>query len=104
MVQTAFGQGTNLFGLEYGTTSGLGNKDIRDTVAQIINVALSLLGIVALVIILAGGFKWMTAGGNDEKVSQAKRIIRNSSIGLFIIVLAYVITKFVFKALIAAGL
>ena len=43
-------------GINYATYTGLGTKDVRETVARIINVALGLLGIVAVVIVLVGGF------------------------------------------------
>lgn len=83
------------FGLLYGTQSGLGNQDLRQTIASIINVALSLLGIIALVIVLYGGFKWMTAGGNDEQVGEARKIIIAGIIGLAVILSAYAISSFV---------
>lgn len=106
IVVPAFAQGAaprpNAFGLEYGTQSGLGNRDIRDTVGQIINVALSLLGIVALVIILAGGFKWMTAGGNEEKVMEARKMIFSGIIGLAIILSGFAIARFVLNQLASA--
>ena len=41
---------SNPFGLEYGSATGLGKLDVRDTISKIIYVALSLLGIVALVV------------------------------------------------------
>ena len=105
MFMPVFAQGAtppNAFGLEYGTQSGLGNRDIRDTVGQIINVALSLLGIVALVIILAGGFKWMTAGGNEEKVTEARKMIFSGIIGLAIILSGFAIARFVLNQLASA--
>ncbi len=89
-------------GIEYGTDTGLGAKDIRATVASIINVALSLLGIVAVVIILMGGFTWMTASGNEENVDKAKKMIFAGIIGLAIILSAYAIAKFVISSLIDA--
>ena len=55
------------------STIELGNKDPRAMVASVINVLLSFLGIIAVVIILIGGFKWMTAGGNEEKTGEAKK-------------------------------
>lgn len=87
------------FGLTYGTVSKLGNKDLRSTIASIVNVALSLLGIVALVIVLYGGFKWMTAGGNDEQVGEARKIIISGVIGLAIILSSYAISSFVITKL-----
>jgi len=89
-------------GLGYATASGLTSTDIRETAARIINVALGLLGIIAVVIILAGGFKWMTAGGNEEKVGEAKKLISAGVIGLVIIITAYAIAAFVINSLIKA--
>jgi hypothetical protein len=69
--------------------------DIRETIGKIINFVLSLVGIVFFVLILYGGFLWMTASGNDEKVEKAQKIITASVIGLIIIVTAWMITNFV---------
>lgn len=85
---------TDSFGLDYGTASMLGTQDVRISIMQIINVVLSFLGIIALLLILYAGYLWMTAGGNDEKVSQAKMIMRNAVIGLLIIFSAYAIVAF----------
>jgi len=74
---------------------GLGTKDIRVTIATIINVAMGLLGIVAVLIILLGGFKWMTAMGNEENIKKAKQLIVAGIIGLIIILTAYAIANFV---------
>ena len=86
-------------GLTYGTVTGLGSTDIRETIASIINVALGLLGIVALVIVLYGGFKWMTAGGSDEQVGEARKIIISGVVGLAIIFSSYAIANFVLEQL-----
>jgi len=60
---------------------------------------LGLLGTVAIVIILWAGFKWMTAGGNNEDIDQAKKILISSVIGLAIILSAYAISNFVLTQL-----
>jgi len=54
---------------------GYAEKDPRQIVAGIIKIALGFLGTIAVVIILIGGFKWMTAGGNEENVAAAKQFI-----------------------------
>jgi hypothetical protein len=92
---TTAAQGDINFGLVYGESTGLGQQDVRTTVSRIINVALGLLGIVAVVIILIGGFEWMTAGGNEEKVGEARKRIIAGVIGLAIILSAYAVAKFV---------
>ncbi|EKE07511.1 MAG: hypothetical protein ACD_18C00064G0010 [uncultured bacterium] len=72
----------------------LGTSDLRDTAVNIINIALSMLGIIAVVIILIGGFQWMTAGGDDGKVETARKWIFSGIIGLAIILSAWAIAKF----------
>ncbi|MBU2542299.1 pilin [Patescibacteria group bacterium] len=90
------------FGLKYGEKTGLGKQDIRDTIAKIINVGLGMLGVVAVVIMLWGGFRWMTAGGNDEKVGEARKIIFAGIIGLAIVLSAWAIARFVLEQLYTA--
>ena len=85
-----------------GTELGLGNKDPRDIAAQVIKIILAFLGIIAVIIILLGGFKWMTAGGNEDKVGEAKKLITAGIIGLVIIVAAFAIATFVLNSLINA--
>lgn len=86
-------------GLDYGAETGLGYADPRTTTAQIIRSVLGVLGIVTTVIILYAGFKWMTAGGNEEDVTTAKKILSSAVIGLLIIMSAYSITIFVISSL-----
>ena len=78
-----------------GTTLGLEDKDLVQTVIDIVNYVLALLGLVAVIMILLGGFRWMTAGGNEEKVASAKKILSAAIIGLVIIILAWAIVFFV---------
>jgi nitrate reductase NapE component len=80
----------------------LGNKDPRETVGQIINVAMLFLGIIAVGIILVGGFKWMTAGGNEEKVGEAKKLMGSGVIGLVILLAAWGIATFILEQLVTA--
>ena len=80
----------------------LGSGDVRQTAARIINVALGFLGIIAVVIVLLGGFKYMIAGGNEEKTSEARKLIVSGIIGLAIILSAWAITSFVISRLVTA--
>lgn len=89
-------------GISYGTFTGLGTKDIREGIMNIINVLLGFLGILAIIIILWGGFRWLTSGGNEEKVGEAKKIITAGIIGLIIIFTSYAIASFVIQQLIQA--
>lgn len=82
-------------GIELGTATGLGTKDLKATITAVLNVLLGFLGIIAVIIILLGGFKWMTAMGEEEKVGEAKKLISAGIIGLVIILAAYAIATYV---------
>jgi hypothetical protein len=75
-------------------TLGLGSADLQETVIAIIQWILGLLGLVAVIMILIGGFKWMTAGGNEEKIESAKKLLTSAIIGLVIVLLAWAIVIF----------
>ena len=77
--------------------------DFKTTIGRLIKVALGFLGIVAIIIVLIGGFKYMTAGGSDEKVGDAKKWIISGIIGLAIILSAYTLTSFVITQLLEAS-
>ncbi len=106
---TASNDSNIIFGLGFvdgtegsGQRINLGSKDPRTMVAQIINVVLTLLGIIAVGIVLLGGFKWMTAGGNEDKVGEAKKLLGAGVIGLVIILAAWGIARFALNELIKA--
>ena len=99
VIDTTYAQ-TDTFGLTgVDQTLDLGTQDIRVTIAKIIRVILGLLGIIALVIIIYGGFTIMTSGGSEEKVSTGKKILINAVIGLAIILSSFAIVQFVISSL-----
>lgn len=81
--------------LDPSDSLGLGTADLKDTVINIINWVLGLLGIVAVIMVLYGGFQWLTAGGSEDKVASAKKILQSAVIGLIIILLAWAIVNYV---------
>ena len=70
-------------------------EDLKGSIASVVNIALGFLGILAVIIILYAGFKWMTASGNEEQVGEARKMLLQAVIGLVIVMLAWVITNFV---------
>ena len=88
------------FGLNrIGGSLDLPATDIRLIIAQIIRAILGLLGIIALGLMLYGGFVYMTSAGNEEKVGQARKILINAAIGIMIILSALAIAQFVINQL-----
>lgn len=63
----------------------------------IINIALSLLGIIFILLTIYGGVLYMTSRGNEEQTKKGQKIITQALIGLIIILAAYAITYFIFK-------
>jgi len=82
--------------------SGLGNTDPREMAGSVINIFLGFLGVIAVLIILYGGFKWMTAGGNDDGIGEAKQMISAGVVGLVVILAAFGIAQFVINQLYTA--
>lgn len=82
-------------GLEYVEPLELADADPREAVISLISLLMTFLGIIAVIIILYGGFVWLTAAGNEDRVSTAKKIIVAGVIGLIIILAAFLIVNFV---------
>jgi hypothetical protein len=82
---------------ETGTTfDAIGETDDPGAlVVEIIKIFLGFIGLIVIVILIWGGFRWMSAGGNDDDVRQAKKIVIRAVIGLAIIIASYAITEFV---------
>jgi len=69
-------------------------------IAQIINWALYLSGAIAVIFVIIGGFRYLTAGGNEEQATSGRKSVINALIGLIIIILSYVIVNAVASFLI----
>lgn len=70
-------------------------KGLMPMIQIIINVALSVLGIVAVIMIIIGGVTYTTSNGDASKVQKAKNTILYGVIGLVVALLAFAIVNFV---------
>lgn len=109
----AFFFGGNVLAYSFETDSGIDKTvgamgdnniykdktDLPTTIGKIIGVALSLLGVIFLVLMIYGGFLWMTARGDGGQVDKAKGMITTAIVGLIIVLSAYAITYFVITKL-----
>lgn len=75
-------------------------SSITEIVGNIIQKILQLVGVIAFIFVIYGGFLWMTAQGETSKIDKAKKILYDAILGLIIISFAYSITFFVIKNLI----
>jgi hypothetical protein len=79
---------------------GYDNVDTAGAPAIVINgigYLLGLISVIFLILIIYAGFSWMTAEGNEEKVTKARQLIINAAIGLIITACAYAISYGIFK-------
>lgn len=90
-----FQQGQTLAGQVAGDAGISSQKTLPQLIGQIINIVLTLLGMVFLILVLYAGFLWMTASGDSKQVDKAKDIIRQAIIGLIVIVAGFAISNFV---------
>lgn len=81
------------------TYTQLGDNDPVAIVLLIVNTALLFLGTVTLVLFIVAGFMWLTAAGNEERVTKAKDIMKGAVIGLVIVFGSYGIAQYVFTAI-----
>src|SRR5262245_37781077 len=59
----------------------------------IINILLTVAGLLAVLFIIIGGFQYITSGANGELAESAKKTIQNAVIGLIVIILSFVIVR-----------
>ena len=79
------------------------DDSLMPTLQVIINVALAVLGLVAVVMIIIGGFNYMTSSGDTAKVTKARNTILYGVIGLVIALLAFAIVNFVLAEVFNGG-
>ena len=88
-------------GAEAARCDGCPSDLFGDTGAfrQVTNTILYIVGIIAVVMLIIGGIKYVVSGGDSKKVTDAKNTVLYAIIGLVIAFLAFAIVNFVISAL-----
>jgi len=89
---------------DFKSAAGLpGSEDtsVLSIISGIINTVLSLLGLIFIILLMYAGFTYMTAQGDDKKVTKAKDTIKNAIIGVAIVILSYAISRIVFTVVLS---
>lgn len=81
------------------THGGYRNTDIATVVGNVILAILTIIGVIFIVLIVYGGFRWMLAQGEEQKITEARNLIFQSTLGLIIVLAAYAISTFVVSAI-----
>ena len=74
-----------------------GGATVEGTIRTLINVFSWVVGVIAVVMIIVGGLKYVTSGGDSSGVQSAKNTIMYALIGIVIVALAQVIVQFTVK-------
>ena len=86
---------SNVSATECATASGQTSDGLNALITKIINIFSVIVGVVAVIMIIWGGFRYITSGGDSNNVGAAKNTILYAIVGLIIVALAQVIVRFV---------
>ncbi len=71
---------------------------VQGFIALVIKTATGIMGSIALVMMIYGGFLWMTSSGNSSQVEKAQNVIFYGALGIFVIFGSYALITFIFQA------
>lgn len=72
-----------------------GSADVNSTIRTIINLFSGVVGVVAVIMIVTAGFKYITSSGDSTKLTSAKNTLVYALIGIIIVVFSQSIVRFV---------
>lgn len=91
--------GANNLGVSDTTGCESQNRDadtsIDKLITNVVNIFSVIVGVIAVIMIIVGGFRYVTSGGDSSNVTSAKNTIMYAIIGLIIVALAQIIVRFV---------
>jgi hypothetical protein len=86
----------NTAGTDCGTSgTGSGTTDLSTLAGKIVNIFSVVVGVVAVIMIIYGGFRYITSGGDSGSVGNAKNTLIYAIVGLIIVALAQIIVHYV---------
>jgi hypothetical protein len=101
-VNNAFAQSTGFWSNPQGgatSPAAAAQGTLGQLITTIIDYFLGILGLIAVCFLIYAGVLMVTAGGNDQEITKAKKIITYAVIGIVIVLLSYTIVQFVTSAL-----
>jgi len=71
--------------------------NLRDFIVNAVNFVLGFLGLVAVVMIIYGGFMYVTAGGAEEQTTKGKKSVMYAVVGIVIILISFALVNTIIK-------
>ncbi|PIR78086.1 MAG: hypothetical protein COU28_03580 [Candidatus Magasanikbacteria bacterium CG10_big_fil_rev_8_21_14_0_10_36_16] len=91
-------------GKKAGYDPGTTDTTLSKNIGIVINILLSVVGVIFTILMIYAGYTWMVARGDDSKIDKAKKVITASIIGLIITLAAYSISHFVVSKILSQTL
>jgi hypothetical protein len=82
---------------EAGFVTGSDAATVNSITGLTISIILGMMGVVFLGFVIYGGFTWMIADGNEEKIKKATKTVMGSIVGLIITLAAYALSYFLIQ-------
>lgn len=95
-----FGACITLLGIVIGPCAPAGASTATSLIIGLIQIALWIVGLLAVLFVIVGGYRYVTAHGNEEQAEAAKKTLTHAIIGVVIVVLSFVIVRVITNALI----
>lgn len=73
------------------------SKTVEDLIVDVLNWMIGAAAVICVVMLIVGGYSYMTAGGDEQKVGKATKTLTNALIGLAICFIAVMLVNFVLK-------
>lgn len=97
-----FSDATGLTGTAGAAGLSAFSGNLPEIIGRFVGALVGLLGVIFVVLLVYGGFTWMTAQGSEEKIKKAKNIITSAVVGLVVVFASYTIANAVIDALSSA--
>lgn len=88
-------KGQVLQGVNASNNDACNDSGINQTIAAAVNILSFIVGVAAIIAIISAGFKYITSGGDSNKVGNAKSTILYAIVGLVVVALAQLIIRVV---------
>ncbi len=78
---------------------GPGSTNVPVIVGNVIKAGMGIIGAIALLVFVYGGFMWLTSGGSSKRIEAGRNAMIWAAIGIIIVLSSYALVSFVFKSL-----
>lgn len=78
---------------------GGGFTNISDAISSIFNIAITVAGVIFVLLFLIGGIQYLAAAGNEDNTNKAKKLLIDAVVGLVIVVVAWAVGTYVLSLL-----